>query len=141
MSEDSNKAYVLMEIGWEYNDETYYQSSSGGGSPRKSFDSFEAATLECTKKNVEELKELFLNGELHDYAYDPDEIVDNPDELDAILKKLCGCTMEEWWENYYKTDYSERKGPFTTEPTFQQWSEIYDCFSLQFWEIVEVEKG
>jgi hypothetical protein len=44
-------SYILMEVGYEYNDETYNWSE--GGTPIKSFDSKELAEAECLTRNIE----------------------------------------------------------------------------------------
>ncbi len=44
--------YVIQEIGWEYNDEYYYQSADGGGTARKVFLNKDKAEAERDRLDV-----------------------------------------------------------------------------------------
>ena len=50
-------AYVVLQKGFEYNDEVYSQSESGGGHPHKIFFTEEAARQEVKRMNLKEFKE------------------------------------------------------------------------------------
>jgi hypothetical protein len=43
--------YVIVEIGWEYNDEYYYRPDSGGGTPKKFFTDKAKAEVVCHDMN------------------------------------------------------------------------------------------
>jgi len=45
--------YVILEIGWEYNDENYYRPECEGGLPRKFFTDRGRAAIECEQMNKE----------------------------------------------------------------------------------------
>jgi hypothetical protein len=47
-------SYVLVQLGFDYNDETYNHSE--GGYPVKTFDTREAADAECLARNIETYK-------------------------------------------------------------------------------------
>ena len=49
MAED--KSYVLMKVGWEYNDENYYRPEDDGGIPQTVFSSKTGADQECERLN------------------------------------------------------------------------------------------
>lgn len=53
----TRKAWVLQEIGWEYNDEYYYRGNSEGGTPRKVYFVHEKALLDCASMNAARAKE------------------------------------------------------------------------------------
>ena len=54
MNVQTKTAFVVVEIGWEYNDEYYYRGECGGGNPRKIFLSKDSADFECEKLNEKE---------------------------------------------------------------------------------------
>lgn len=50
------KGYILMEIGWEYDDETYSRPEDDGGTPKKVFLSKKKAYDACSLLNAERVK-------------------------------------------------------------------------------------
>lgn len=50
------KIYVILEIGWEYNDEYYYRPESGGGKPIEAYFDETLANERCVKKNADAAK-------------------------------------------------------------------------------------
>lgn len=52
------KAYVVMEIGWEYDDEYWYRPESEGGAPKVVYLSKDAARRACGKLNAQEVARL-----------------------------------------------------------------------------------
>ena len=44
--------FTIVKVGWEYNDEYYYQSESGGGDPIIVYRDRENAEKECLKLNI-----------------------------------------------------------------------------------------
>ena len=61
-----NTVYVLMEEGWDYNDETYFRSEAGGGHPECFFLSEEEANKECQARNIASFKKLWANGDIRE---------------------------------------------------------------------------
>lgn len=53
----TRKAWVIQEIGWEYNDEYYYRGNSEGGTPLKVYFAHDKALVDCAKMNAAKLKE------------------------------------------------------------------------------------
>ncbi len=53
----TRKAWVLQEIGWEYNDEHYYRGNSEGGTAQKVYFDHAKALVECARLNQERSKE------------------------------------------------------------------------------------
>lgn len=48
------KGFVLMEIGWEYDDENYYRPEGRGGTPQKVFTDPAKAIEEVNRLNEEQ---------------------------------------------------------------------------------------
>lgn len=51
------KGYVVLEIGWEYNDETYSRHEDGGGIPIVVYKDLATAVSSAEKLNVQKRKE------------------------------------------------------------------------------------
>ena len=51
------KVFVVMEIGWEYNDENYYRPESGGGIPTTAYRSKVEAQSACYEMNIDKVGE------------------------------------------------------------------------------------
>jgi hypothetical protein len=49
------KVFVVMEIGWEYNDENYFRPEDGGGTPKVAYLSRNDAVLSCKDMNAKRL--------------------------------------------------------------------------------------
>lgn len=144
----SETFYVLMEEGWDYNDEVFFRTENGGGHPEKVFADKEKAEAEANRLNMKRFRELVTSGEVHEYAYSLDDILSDKateDDLmfeEGIFMQMFGKTAEDWWENYYNQRWEDRrKGNLKVEPTDEQWGKLYDCFNLGFYEVVTVEKG
>ena len=75
--------YVITEVGYEYNDEIYYQSESGGGTPVKVYLDKAKAEAEIDRLNLESL----VTCEIGQYAYNMSDIVSDMNAFEKILKK------------------------------------------------------
>lgn len=136
--------YVLMEEGWEYNDETFFHPESGSGTPVKIFNSLEAAEKECQKRNLDSFKGLFESGEASQYFYNFEDILPYPErkdkqfrkKLNALLEKVFGSDIEDFNEKF------DNRGSVQTSPdaTDEDWLAIYNMVNLSFWNVVECEK-
>jgi hypothetical protein len=49
------KVFIVMEIGWEYNDENYYRTEDEGGVPKVAYESRTDAYVACAEMNVRRL--------------------------------------------------------------------------------------
>ena len=136
--------YVLMEEGWEYNDETYFHPESGGGTPHSFYTSLEKAQVECDKRNLASFKDLWKSGEIHDYCYGLDELVSydlsknkgRKKTLSALLEKIFGKDFEEMTEIFYG------RGDIEIESdSDEDWKALMSHIKLTFWEVVPVERG
>lgn len=140
----SEYVYVLMEEGWEYNDETYFHPESGSGTPRKIFASHEAADKECDKRNVESFRELFTSGEAVQYFYNFNDIIPYESrkdreylaKIESLSQKIFGLTIDDINE---KLDDQEEVSPLP-DASDADWSALLSLVNINFWDVVECEK-
>lgn len=138
----SEKFYVLMEVGFDYNDETYFRYNGGGGHPSRVFTNKKKAEEAALKNNLTEFQKLIRSDEIREYGYGLDEVLANDvteDDLlfqEGIFMTLFGKTAEDWWDSLY-----DSAATLQVEPTQEQWEKLFKCFNLNFWEVVTVEKG
>lgn len=79
----SDKVYVVLESGWEYNDEIYYTPDSCGGNPKCVFEDKKLA-----QEYADEITAKHLAGmRLGDYCYSITDIVDE-DKMSKLLSLL-----------------------------------------------------
>lgn len=136
--------YVLMEEGWEYNDETFFQPESGGGRPHSFFTSEKDAQEECDKRNVKSFKELWESGEIRQYCYGIDDLIpynyrkdkEKRKALDLICEKIFGKDFDELGESFE----DEEDLVFKSEKP-EDWKELMSHLKLNFWDVVPVERG
>lgn len=137
--------YVLMEEGWEYNDEVFFRPESGSGTPRAFFLTQEEADVECNKRNVQSFKDLWSDGEIRQYCYGLDEILPYEQRKDKDKKKLLNDTCEK----IFGKDWSEVDDELSDQDRIQvletatdeDWKQLFDLTNLNFWNVVEVEKA
>lgn len=138
----SETIYLVMEQGFDYNDEYYFRTE--GGHPNSFFTNKKKAEEACAKKNLAEFKRIINSNEIREYTSDGFDglISENTveDELDfeeGIFKTLFGMTAWEWWKN----DCYVGEDTFKVEPTEEQWLRLMKCFNLDFYSVVTVQKG
>lgn len=66
-----NKAYVILEKGFEYDDNIYNEPESGGGNPKLITFTKEEAEQKARELNIKELKQV----ELCDYSYELEDVL------------------------------------------------------------------
>ncbi len=126
----NKKGYIVLEVGYEYNDE-YYHTGNGGNmyeAPKKVFIDKEQAIVELEKKTIEKLK-----GEsLGNY---------NGNGLEGICEK--GMTYE--FRKIFKEDFDidldedEYDIQIPKNASNESLKKIIECMKLKFFELVEVE--
>jgi len=143
------KCFVLMEVGWQYNDEVYLKTDEGGGYPRKVFFSQEEAEKEVLELNLENFQGLIRSGELVNYDYDTmnllteyaEEKIGEDTRIDILFEKFFNINFDQWLGQ----SYNARRGLHPSQPsedlTTEDWAELMKCFNLEFWEIVPTEIG
>lgn len=136
--------YVLMEEGWEYNDETFFHPESGSGTPRKVFATNEAAQKECDARNVESFRDLFTSGEANQYFYSFDDVIpynkrkdrDFMVKLESLCSKIFGTTVSGINDALEDQESMEINEGATDE----DWLAFQAMTTMNFWNVVEVEK-
>ena len=148
-----SEMYVLMEAGWDYNDEFFYRSEGSGGHPHKVYASKEAAQTECASRNVARLKELFNSGEISEYyegfhdllPYNKTHDAEFYSRLDGACNKIFGVDFEQLGDIERRHEYKRSQNPspqslIKDSATDANWLELFNCTKLEFWEVVNVEK-
>ncbi len=138
----SETFYVLMEQGFEYNDE--YYTRTDGGNPKNVFTNRKKAEAACEEKNLEEFKRLVKEGYIREYTSDGLEglLSDSVTEEDllyeeGIFRTLFGLSAEDW----YEAQWGNADDSLKVEPTEKQWAQLMSCFNLNFYNVVTVQKG
>ncbi len=117
-------AYVLQEIGYEYNDEYYYRGESGGGEARAVYFDRALAQKECDARNLASLKTI-------DISY----YSECPRDLFSAQKRD---RVEEIFERYDASlNDPETLSPAFARMTLAEQQEISDEIHLAFFEVVE----
>lgn len=123
-------AYVVMQKGFEYNDEIYNEVDGGAGHPSKIFFTKQASDEEVERLNIEEIRK----NEISYYFYDIEDICDDPDKL----KEFCDSLKSKYGEE--KTKYrDDNEYKLHSSATFEEAKAYYDMINLSFYEVVEVE--
>ena len=136
-SKKKNTDFVLMEVGFDYNDEVYFPGE--GGNPNRVFTSEKSAKKAAEDKNLLKFKSLISSGDIREYGYSLDEVLDvktSVDDLNSksgIFMKAFGKTASDWWKDY--------NSKLVRTLTDKEWLRLLDCFNFTFYHVVEVEKG
>lgn len=124
--------YVVVQVGYDYNDEIYCRSESGGGTPTKIYLDYNKAKAELHRLNLLEL----VTCEIGHYAYDLEDIINDMEEFIAIINKY-DLKSEVNLDDSYKLGewFSSNAGKFSQEDQ----EKILNLVSLSFYELAEVE--
>lgn len=124
--------YVVVQVGYDYNDEIYSRSDSGGGTPTKVYLDYKKAQAEVHRLNLLEL----VTCEIGQYAYDLEDIINDMEEFTKIINKY-DLKGEVDFDNYYELGewFSMNAGKFSQEDQ----ENILNTISLSFYELAEVE--
>ena len=118
------KAYVVMEVGWEYNDEVYYTTEDKAGKPSVVYKDKNKAEEVCRKCNIDKL----LQEDLIHYCYDIDDVLEPG--FEEYVKEING----EFFE-----DEGVLRLPNTRTP--EQEMKLLSLINLRFFTVSEVEIG
>ncbi len=138
---DKKTYFVLMKVGYEYNDETYFPSSRGNGKPSNIFCSKLEAEKAAKNKNREEFKTLIQTSDIKEYGYSISEVLDyeksktksGMDKVNNIFKNIFGLDAESWWD--------ESRPKMKYNVSNEELDELISCFSFTFYNVIEVEEG
>ena len=120
------KAYIILEAGYEYNDEYYYRPESEGGTPKNTFLDKEKAEKKQQELEIEQIRGLSLGH----YGYEASDISDFPEELTQFFK-------DEFDQIEEKGSYPEFTVPM--EATDKQIIKLIDLIDLEFYSVFETD--
>lgn len=136
--------YVLMHEGWEYNDEVFFRAESGGGTPHSFFTKEDEAKEECEKRNLKDFRSLWETGEVREYCYGMDELIPYNGREDKEKRKA----LDKVCEKIFGKDFNEIEDAFNDSEDLkilsesnEDWKELMSHLTLNFWEVVPVERG
>lgn len=122
------KGYVILEIGYEYNDEIYHTGNYGESyeAPNKIYTDKVKADADLVTKNLEKFKGL----ELGYYCYGIDEIThDEQGLIDFLNNELkMNVKEDEFWDVHLPNDMTD-----------EQCKALMKLINLEFYTIHEVE--
>lgn len=124
--------YVITEVGYEYNDEIYYQSESGGGTPVKVYLDKAKAEAEIDRLNLESL----VTCEIGQYAYNMSDIVSDMPAFEKILKKYDTEGTLDLEDEYELGEWFSAKASGFSESDKKK---ILKLVNLEFYTLAEVE--
>ena len=124
------KGYIVLEVGYEYNDE-YYSTGNYGEmyeAPKKVFTDKEKAIIELNEKTINKLR----GEDLGRY---------NGDGLDGICKKGMADEFAMIFKSEFNKDIDDDgyEIEIPKKATDEQIKKLMECLSLAFFELVEVE--
>jgi hypothetical protein len=122
------KGYLVLEVGYEYNDE-YYSTGNYGTTyeaPKKVFLNEETAMAELKQKTFEKLR----GEDLGRYG---------GDGLDGICKKNTQDEFSKICQEEFGIDTDEYDIEIPKDATDEQLMKIIECLKLEFFKLVEVE--
>jgi hypothetical protein len=126
------KAWVVMEKGFEYNDEIYSQSESEGGHPKKIFFTQEGCLQEVSKLNIK----WFKSEDITQYTYNMEDICDDTEKL----LTLCNSLNEKYGKNQPKNRWNSASEYQLNSNSNEEESEQYQkMIKFSFFSAVEVE--
>lgn len=129
------KIYVINSIGWEYDDNNYNRQE--GGYPVRAFKNKDSAEKECEQKNLDSFINIIKDGELQNYthgSYYAEDYVTDKAKTTNIFQKMFGCSYEYWIKHLDNSQV-----PLMINPSPKDWKELYSCFALSWYEVVEIE--
>lgn len=132
----SKTAYVVNQIGWEYDDEVYYTSSDQGGHPMRAFAKEQDAIDFAMEKNLDYLGSLFRVSSRHN------GLIDYARDLEDILS-VSGKMFEQILINHgFEFGIDDNGFWFITPPediSRNALRMIFDAINLQFYDVYKVE--
>lgn len=124
--------YVITEVGYEYNDEIYRENDSGGGTPVKVYLDKAKAEAEVGKMNLESL----VTCEIGQYAYDLEDIINDMDSFEKIIKKYDKEGEVSVNDSYQLGEWFSSHAPNFSASDKKK---LLDLVSLEFYTLTEVE--
>lgn len=129
------KGYVIIEIGYEYNDEVYSTPSYGydeQGTPVKVILDRTTAINTCAKMNFDTVVELFANRDIEYYGYSTTEIFGS-----SALDFMENAVTDK--DEYVSLEDTHTVCRFFDELTQAQKEEFTSKMTLKFFTVKEIE--
>ena len=125
----TSKAYVVVSIDYDY-DDNYYHSKGDAGNPVHVFLDKDLADKVCAEKNLKELTGLIRSEELTYY------LENGISEEEVSAYKEAGFTVKKVQEGRW-ADYHIESAPDNITP--EQAQKLFDGISLQWFRVAEVD--
>lgn len=139
---DEDLFYVLMKVGWQYNDETYFRTENNDGSPEKVFLCANKAAKEVMELNLKEFKTLIKTGQIVEYGYSIDDLIEDYESTNEIFRKYISIDLYDWWKIAGGLQWKEdHPNQCPENMSNEQWLELMKCFNINFWEVVPTKRG
>lgn len=137
MAGKTKTGYVVVALGWEYNDEVMYHGESGGGIPTRVCFNKQLAEKRAERSTAEDIR----GEDLGRFGYSLDEVVsterykelvevldlhNEEDNEDSDPESVLGS----WWEKGAKIDKNL---------SIEKAIEVARCLELEWYQVVEVE--
>lgn len=142
----SDIIYVLMEIGWDYNDEIFFQPEGGAGYPSSFYLNEDEAEKECQTRNLDSFKNLWATGEIKEHCHSIEDLLQY--ERDVEKKKLRKKALDKTCEKIFGKDFSELNDMLNDDESLESisksdddWKELMAFMRLTFWEVLTLERG
>jgi len=126
------KAYVVLQKGFEYNDEIYSAYETGMGHPKRIF-----FTKEAAQEHMNELESIELkDNNITDFAYEIEDIVNDVESLEKLVQNL-----NQKYGKFESKDRWSRPDQYRLHPnaTLEESKEYAKLINLSFFEIVETD--
>jgi hypothetical protein len=129
--------YAVLEVAYEYNDETYSAGDSNGGFPEHIFLTKEAAQKYADKKNLEQMRGL----NLAEYCYDIEDLIEydwrKKENKEAKVKEVSDWfrALSEDPEEFTLEDNYNLEIPTTASD--EDIAKLYNLLNLEFFTVVE----
>jgi hypothetical protein len=124
------KAYVLMEKGFEY-DDNYYNPVEGG-SPKKIYFSLDEAKQESKKLDLQKFK----NESIRNYTYDIDDVIRDYDKFNELSNRLLEKYGKPTFQHRWMSLEEYQLHPQANDEESEEYSKLVD---FSFFEVQEVE--
>jgi hypothetical protein len=123
-----NKGYVILEVGYEYNDEVYSTGNYGEQfeAPNEVYTDKDKAKAEMSVRANKQLRGLSLAH----YGYGLDEITNDEQELITFFKDEFNIEVDD--EDFYDMDVP-------SSATDEQLEKLQGLLTLKFFRLKEVE--
>ena len=124
--------YIILQKGFEYNDEVYSEPENGGGHPKKIYFNRENALSEVKRLNIKDFKETNISL----YSYEIEDICEDPEELLDFCKSLIEKYGEIPSENNFDVPDEYRLHP---NASVEESEKYMDMVYISFYELSEAD--